>query len=256
MLHQFSRNELVIGEEGLKILENSRVGILGIGGVGTFATEALARSGVGSIVIMDKDNIDITNINRQIHATTKTIGCSKVEEMKKRILDINPKCEVIAIQDFYTEDSYEKFFEKKLDFVIDACDTVTYKIHLIKHCLKNKIKFISVMGAANKIEPTKFKIADLSKTTVCPLAKVIRVKLKKEKIKGKVPVVFSTESPLIPREEYTKKIGNSDSDVRKSQNPPSSNAFCPSTAGLIAASYVYKNLLLNIKLNTIEKCNT
>lgn len=254
MLHQFSRNELVIGIEGLEILKNSRVGILGIGGVGTFAVESLARSGVGSIVIMDKDNIDITNINRQIHATTKTIGNSKVEEMKKRILDINPDCEVFAIQDFYTEDTYNKFFEYDLDFVIDACDTVTYKMHIIKQCLRRKIKFISVMGAANKMDPTKFQIADLSKTTVCPLAKVIRLKFKKDKINAKIPVVYSTESPSIAREEYFEKIGNSSSDIRKAKTPPSSNAFCPSVAGLIAASYVYRELLSSIKIRTIEKC--
>lgn len=255
MLHQFSRNELVIGQEGLDILKNSKVGILGIGGVGTFAVESLARSGVGTLVMMDKDNIDITNVNRQIHATVKTVGFSKVEEMKKRILDINPECKVIAIQDFYTENSYEKFFEENLDFVIDACDTVTYKIHLIMHCIKNKIKFISVMGAANKIDPTKFKIADISKTSVCPLAKVIRLKLKKHRITAKVPVVYSTESPLVTKTEYVEKIGNFNSDIRKTQSPPSSNAFCPSVAGLIAASYVYRELLKNIKINTIEKKN-
>lgn len=253
MLHQFSRNELVIGKEGLEILKNSSVGVLGIGGVGTFAVEALARSGVGKLVIMDKDNIDITNVNRQIHATTKTVGQSKVEEMKKRILEINPECEVIAIQDFYTEDTYKVFYNEKLDFVIDACDTVTYKIHLIKYCLENKIKFISVMGAANKLDPTKFKVADISKTSVCPLAKVIRTKFKKEKINGKVPVVYSTESPLVAKEEYIEKIGNANSEIRKAKTPPSSNAFCPSVAGLIAAGYVYKELLKNIKINTIEK---
>lgn len=253
MLHQFSRNELVIGLEGLDILKNSRVAILGVGGVGSFAAEALARSGVGSIVLMDKDNVDITNVNRQLHATTKTVGLSKVEEMKKRIHDINPDCEVIAIQNFYTNETFEMFYENKLDFVIDACDTVTYKIHLIKHCLKNGIKFISVMGSANKMDPTKFQISDISKTSVCPLAKVIRLKLKKEKIKGRVPVVFSTESPLVPRKEYTEKIGNANSEIRKAQTPPSSNSFCPSTAGLIAASYVYKELLKNINIKTIEK---
>ncbi|MGX7069595.1 tRNA threonylcarbamoyladenosine dehydratase [Gemella bergeri] len=253
MLHQFSRNELVIGDEGLEILKNSRVGILGIGGVGSFAAESLARSGVGSLVIMDKDDIDITNINRQIHATTKTLGVSKVEEMKKRILDINPKCEVIAIRDFYKEDTYHKFYERKLDFVIDACDTVTFKLHLIQYCLKNKIPMISVMGSANKMDPTKFKIADISKTTVCPLAKVIRTTLKKKRIKGKIPVVYSTESPTVANKEYLIKIGKQDSDIRKSKIPPASNAFCPSVAGLIAANYVYTNLLKNIKILTVEK---
>ena len=184
---------------------------------------------------MDKDDIDITNINRQIHATTLTVGCSKVEEMKKRILAINPNCEVTAIQDFYTEE--------------------TYKIHLMKHCLRNDIKFISVMGTANKMDPTRFQIADIRKTTVCPLAKVIRIKLKKDNIKGKVPVVYSMESPTIANKEYLEKIGNQKSDIRKSKIPPASNAFCPSTAGLIAANYVYTNLLKNIKILTIEKSN-
>ena len=253
MLHQFSRNELVIGTEGLEILKNKRVGILGIGGVGSFAAESLARSGVGSLVLMDKDNIDITNVNRQIHATTETVGHSKVEEMKKRILAINPECEVIAIQDFYTEDTYPIFYEKPLDFVIDACDTVTFKIHLIKYCLANNIPVISVMGSANKIDPTKFQIADISKTTVCPLAKVIRTKLKKERVRGKVPVVFSTESPTIANKEYLEKIGKQDSEIRKAKIPPASNAFCPSVAGLIAANYVYTTLLKNIKILTVEK---
>ena len=253
MLHQFSRNELVIGTEGLEILKSKRVGILGVGGVGSFAAESLARSGVGSLVLMDKDDIDITNVNRQIHATTKTVGCSKVQEMKKRILDINPECEVIAIQDFYTEDTYPVFYEKPLDFVIDACDTVTFKIHLIKYCLANNIPVISVMGAANKLDPTKFQIADISKTTVCPLAKVIRTKFKKEKVRGKVPVVFSTESPTIANKEYLEKIGKQDSAIRKAKIPPASNAFCPSIAGLIAANYVYTTLLKNIKILTVEK---
>ena len=255
MLHQFSRNELIIGTDGLDILKKSRVGILGIGGVGSFAAEALARSGVGALVLMDKDDIDITNINRQIHATTVTMGCSKVEEMKKRILSINPNCEVTTIQDFYTEETYKIFYEKNLDFVIDACDTITYKIHLMKYCLRNNIKFISVMGTANKMDPTKFQIADIRKTTVCPLAKVIRIKLKKDKVKGKIPVVYSTESPTVANSEYLKKIGNQESDIRKSKMPPASNAFCPSTAGLIAANYVYTNLLKNIKILTIEKSN-
>lgn len=255
MLHQFSRNELVIGKEGLEILKNARVAILGIGGVGSFAVESLARSGVGNFVIMDKDNIDITNVNRQIHALVDTVGLSKVDEMKKRILAINPAANVIAIQDFYTEDTFEQFYQEKLDFVIDACDTVKYKIHLIEYCLKHKIKFISVMGAANKMDPTKFEIVDLSKTKICPLAKVMRLHFKKLKINAKIPVVYSTESPLVPQDEYIEKIGNQNSDIRKAKMPPSSNAFTPSTAGLIAAAYVYKTLLKSVKIKTIEKNN-
>ena len=150
MLHQFSRNELAFGKEGLEIMKNSTVAVLGVGGVGTFAAEALARSGVGRLVLVDKDDVDITNVNRQIIALLSTIGQPKVDLMKERIKDINPECEVIALKMFYTEETYEQFFEHELDFVIDASDTISYKIHLMKECLKRNIPIISSMGAANK----------------------------------------------------------------------------------------------------------
>lgn len=145
MLHQFSRNELAFGKEGLEILKNSTIGILGIGGVGSFSAEALARSGVGRLVLVDKDVVDITNVNRQIHALVSTVGRSKVELMKERIADINPECEVIGLEMFYTDETYEEFFKHGLDFVVDASDTITFKIHLIKQCLRRKIKIISCM---------------------------------------------------------------------------------------------------------------
>ncbi|MDG4655410.1 tRNA threonylcarbamoyladenosine dehydratase [Ectobacillus antri] len=252
MLHQFSRNELAFGKEGLEILKNSTVGVLGIGGVGSFSAESLARSGVGRLVLVDKDVVDITNINRQVHALMSTVGQPKVELMKQRILDINPDCEVIALQMFYTEETYEQFFSYGLDFVIDASDTISYKIHLIKECLHRKIPIISSMGAANKMDPTRFKIADISKTHTDPIAKVVRTRLRKEGIKKGVKVVFSDESPIVIREEIRKEIvPDENAKIRKAKLPPSSNAFVPSVAGLIMTSYVVRQLLKNIKVNRV-----
>lgn len=248
MLHQFSRNELAIGKEGLEKLKNATVAVLGIGGVGSFAVEALARSGVGRLVLVDKDDVDITNINRQIHALLSTVGKPKVDLMKERIADINPECEVIALKMFYTEETYEQFFSYGLDFVIDASDTITYKIHLMKECLKRNIPIISSMGAANKMDPTRFRIADISKTHTDPIAKVIRTKLRKEGIKKGIPVVFSDEKPVIIREEVRKEVGNDEATIRKAKMPPSSNAFVPSVAGLIMASYVVRELLKDVKI--------
>jgi tRNA threonylcarbamoyladenosine dehydratase len=248
MLHQFSRNELAIGKEGLEKLKNATVAVLGVGGVGSFAVEALARSGIGRLVLVDRDNVDITNINRQIHALLSTIGRPKVELMKERIADINPECEVIALQMFYTEETYEQFFSYDLDFVIDASDTIIYKVHLMKECLKRNIPIISSMGAANKMDPTRFRIVDISKTHTDPIAKIIRSKLRKEGIRSGVPVVFSDEKPIIIREDVRKVVGNDQSPIRKAQMPPSSNAFVPSVAGLIMASYVVRELLKDIKI--------
>jgi len=248
MLHQFSRNELTYGSEGTEILKNSTVAILGIGGVGSFAAEALARTGVGTLILIDKDVIDITNVNRQIHATLKTVGRAKVEVMEERIADINPNCKVIKLHMFYNDETKEALFEHPIDFIIDASDTVTFKIHLIKECLRRKIKFISSMGAANKLDPTKFEITDIQKTSYDPMAKVIRTKLRKEKINGKVPVVYSTERPIIGREDTLKVVGKEDSEFRKQQLPPASNAYVPSVAGLIAASYVVKELTKEIPI--------
>ncbi|QOR83491.1 tRNA threonylcarbamoyladenosine dehydratase [Geobacillus stearothermophilus] len=248
MLHQFSRNELAIGKEGLERLKNATVAVLGVGGVGSFAVEALARSGVGRLVLVDRDNVDITNINRQIHALLSTLGRPKVELMKERIADINPECEVIALQMFYTEETYEQFFAYDLDFVIDASDTIVYKVHLMKQCLKRGIPIISSMGAANKMDPTRFRIVDISKTHTDPIAKVIRAKLRKEGIRRGIPVVFSDEKPVKIREDVRQVVGNDASPIRKAKMPPSSNAFVPSVAGLIMASYVINELLKDIPI--------
>lgn len=244
MLHQFSRTELAIGPEGLQKMKDSTVAVLGIGGVGSIAAEALARTGIGRIIMIDKDVVDITNINRQIHALTTTIGMKKADLMQERIKLINPECEAIALNMFYTEETYESLFAFPLDYVVDASDTISYKIHLIKECLKRGIPLISSMGAANKMDPTRFQVADISKTSVDPMARVIRQKLRKEGIKKGVKVVFSTEEPLRPLEEVTERIvPETAPNIRKAQMPPASNSFVPPVAGLIMVSQVVKDLL-------------
>ncbi|WP_195575991.1 tRNA threonylcarbamoyladenosine dehydratase [Paenibacillus sp. 1001270B_150601_E10] len=248
MLNQFSRTELAIGPEGIEKMKNSTVAVLGIGGVGSIAAEALARTGVGRIILIDKDVVDITNINRQIHALTTTIGQKKADLMQERIKLINPECDAIALNMFYTEETYEELFKFELDYVVDASDTVSYKIHLIKECLRRKIPIISSMGAANKMDPSRFQVADISKTTVDPIARVIRQKLRKQGIKKGVKVVFSTEEPIKPREDITQKIVPENApDIRKAKQPPSSNAFVPPVAGLIMVSVVVQDLLKQMR---------
>jgi tRNA A37 threonylcarbamoyladenosine dehydratase len=244
MLHQFSRNELAIGVEGLDVMKRSTVAVLGVGGVGSFAAEALARSGIGRIILIDKDVVDITNINRQLHALLSTIGQPKTELMRERILQINPACEVITLKMFYTEETYEQLFQHQIDYMLDASDTISYKIHLIKECMKRKLPLCTCMGAANKMDPTLFQVADISKTSMDPMARVIRQKLRKEGIKKGVKVVFSTEMPVKPREEVTQRIvPETAPEIRKAKQPPASNAFVPSVAGLILASVAIRDLL-------------
>lgn len=244
MLHQFSRTELAIGPEGLALMKGSTVAVLGIGGVGGIAAEALARTGIGRIILIDKDVVDITNVNRQVHALTTTVGQPKADLMRDRIKLINPECDVIAMRMFYTEETYEQLFAFPLDYVVDASDTISYKIHLIKQCLERKIPIISSMGAANKMDPTKFQVVDISKTHTDPLARVIRTKLRAEGIKKGVKVVFSTELPMKPREDVTKRIVPDNApEIRKAKQPPASNAFVPPVAGLIMVSVVVRELL-------------
>lgn len=253
MKHQFSRNELAYGQEGLDLLKEQTIVVLGVGGVGTFAAEALARTNIGHIILIDKDDVDITNVNRQIHALTTTIGQSKVSLMEERIKLINPDCKVTALHMFYTEDTYEDLFENyDIDYFIDASDTIMYKVHLMKECLERNIKVISSMGAANKIDPTRFVIEDISKTHTDPIAKIIRRKLKKLGITKGVPVVFSDESPLVIREDVKETVGDANAPTRKGQMPPSSNAFVPSVVGLICASYVINDILSDIPVTRIK----
>ena len=245
MRNQFSRTELAIGTEGVETLKNSTVAVLGVGGVGSMAVEALARGGIGRIIMIDKDVVDITNINRQIPALMTTIGQKKAELMRERVKLINPDCDAIALNMFYTEETYEQLFEYPIDYVIDASDTISYKIHLVKECLKRGIPLISSMGAANRMDPTKFLVADISKTHTDPFARVIRNKLRKEEgIKKGVKVVFSTETPVKPRIEVTQKIVPENAPaIRKAKQPPASNSFVPPTVGLIMVGVVVKELL-------------
>lgn len=252
MVHQFSRNELAIGKEGVAKLQQTTVAILGIGGVGSFAAEACARSGVGKIVLVDKDDVDITNVNRQLVAYLSTVGQSKSAVMKERIANINPACEVVDMHMFYTDETYERFFAEDIDYVIDASDTVMYKIHVMKECLRRNIPIISSMGAANKLDPTRFQIADIAKTHTDPLAKVIRTKLRKEGITKGVTVVFSDESPIVVREDIVDEIGNKEAAVRKAQLPPSSNAFVPSVVGLFAASWVINKIIEDMPITRVN----
>ncbi|WP_410772544.1 ThiF family adenylyltransferase [Fontibacillus sp. BL9] len=243
MLHQFSRTELAIGAEGLDILKKSTVAVLGIGGVGAMAVEGLARTGIGRIILIDKDVVDITNINRQIHALTTTIGQKKADLMCERVKLINPECETIALNMFYTEETYEELFKYDIDYVLDASDTIIYKIHLIKECRKRGIPILSSMGAANKMDPTKFQVADISKTHMDPMARVIRTKLREDGIKKGVKVVFSTEQPVKPRADVTEKIAPAGAKIRKAKQPPASNSFVPPVVGLIMVSVAVRELL-------------
>lgn len=195
--------------------------------------------------MIDKDVVDITNINRQIHALTTTIGQKKADLMVDRVKLINPEIDAIALNMFYTEETYEELFKYELDYVLDASDTIIYKIHLIKECMERGIPMISSMGAANKMDPSKFQVADISKTSMDPMARVIRNKLRKEHgIKKGVKVVFSTEQPMKPRQDVTDKIVPENApEIRKAKQPPASNAFVPPVAGLIMVSEAIKDLL-------------
>ena len=234
MLNQFSRTEMLIGKEAIKKLSNSKVAIFGIGGVGTYVAEALARCGVGKFILVDNDKVAITNINRQIIATTKTIGQYKVDLMKQRILDINPNAEVETYKTFYMPDCEEKILNDSVNYVVDAIDTVTAKIFLIEEATRLNIPVISSMGTGNKLDPSKFEITDIYKTSVCPLAKVMRKELRQRNIK-KLNVLYSKEEPIKPKE-------NAEEQTNK-KHLPGSIAFSPSVAGLMIASKVVKDLI-------------
>ena len=194
MLNSFSRTELLIGEKNIKKLENSKVAIFGIGGVGSYVVEGLARAGIGNFILVDKDEVSLTNINRQIIATTKTLGKPKVEVAKSRILEINPNAKVEIFQEFFMPESNE-ILDKSITYIVDAIDTVTAKIELVVRANKLNIPIISSMGTGNKLDPTKFEVTDIYKTSVCPLAKVMRKELKQRNIKN-LKVVYSKEEPI------------------------------------------------------------
>lgn len=251
MLHSFSRTELLIGAEGLAKLSRSKVAVFGIGGVGTFVVEGLVRSGIGKFVLIDDDCICLTNINRQLHATTKTIGRSKVEVMRDRILEINPKAEVAVFQKFYLPETAEEMLADDYDYIVDAIDTVTGKIDLIVKAKERGIPVISSMGAGNKLDPTRFEVADIYKTSVDPLAKVMRKELKQRGI-ASLKVVYSKEEPLQPVESEDNSCATgcvcpqgSTRHCTVRRQIPGSIAFVPSVVGLIIAGEVVKDIVFD-----------
>ncbi len=244
MPNQFSRTELIFGPEGISLLQKKTVAVLGAGGVGSFAMEALARSGVGHLVLIDKDVVEVTNINRQLPALWTTLNRPKVEVMKERIAQINPACKVDALQIFFTEKTQESLFLFSPDYVVDAIDTVSAKILLIAECVRRNIPIVASMGAANKLDPTGFKVMDLGDTKVDPIAKVLRRELRKLGIVRGIKTVCSLEPPRPQREDVRKELVTThNATLSKTKRPPASTAYVPSVAGLILASVVIHDLL-------------
>ena len=242
----FARFSMMVGEDGIEKLRNSRVIVFGVGGVGSYTVEALARSGVGHITMVDFDEISESNINRQLHSLRSTIGKSKIDVMKDRILDINPDCKVELVKRLVYDDVDEVLGNNKYDFVVDAIDVIGSKINLIEYCVKNEINIISSMGFGNKMHPEMVEIAKIKNTSVCPMARTIRSILKKKGITN-VPVAFSKEIPVEPnkselfKEELPTEFRENNKIPRKTT--PGSNSFVPGTAGLVLASYVVRKLL-------------
>ncbi len=241
-----TRTRLLIGDEAIQKLESSTVAIFGIGGVGSFAVEALGRCGVGNLALIDSDKINITNANRQIHSNEKTVGRYKVDVMKERLEEINPAIKVQTYNRMYNEDTKDELINGSYDYVIDAIDTVSSKISLIINCIDRGIPIVSSMGAGNKLDPAKLRIADLYETSMCPLAKIMRHELKKQGIKA-LKVVYSTEKPLKINTVFeTQKESGEKSDANISiynKAPIGSIAFVPSVAGLMLASVAARDLI-------------
>ncbi|MGO1041428.1 tRNA threonylcarbamoyladenosine dehydratase [Clostridioides difficile] len=227
-----TRTSFLVGDDGIEKLKNSNVIVFGVGGVGSFTVEALARAGVGNLTIVDFDDVDITNINRQIPALHSTVGKYKVDVMEERILDINPNINIKKIRNLYNKDTSSEILTEKYDYVVDAIDMVSSKIHLIETCEKKGLKIISSMGMGNKLDPTKIVVTDIHKTSTCPLAKVMRKELRDRGIK-KLKVVYSTEQPI----ELKKKVMNG------KKVTPGSVSFVPSVGGLVIASVIVNELL-------------
>jgi hydrogenase accessory protein hypB len=242
----FARFSMMVGEDGIDKLRNSHVIVFGVGGVGSYTVEALVRSGVGHIAMVDFDEISESNINRQLHSLRSTIGKSKIDVMKDRILDINPDCKVELVKRLVYDDVDEVLGNNKYDFVVDAIDVIGSKINLIEYCVKNEINIISSMGFGNKMHPEMVEIAKIKNTSVCPMARTIRSILKKKGITN-VPVAFSKEIPVQPnkselfKEEMPTEFRENNKIPRKTT--PGSNSFVPGTAGLVLASYVVRKLL-------------
>lgn len=248
MLNQFSRTQLLFGAEAMERLYHARVAVFGIGGVGGYTAEALARSGIGTLDLIDDDKVCLTNINRQIFATRKTVGQYKVDVAEQRILDINPDAVVHTYKTFYSPDTAEQFDFTLYDYVVDAIDTVTGKLELVEQAEKAGVPIISSMGAGNKLDPTAFEVADIYETSVCPLARVMRRELKKRGIK-KLKVVYSKEPAMTPIDDMAVSCRancicppGTERTCTQRRQVPGSNAFVPPVAGLIIAGEVVKDI--------------
>ena len=245
--NQFARTRLTFGKENMEKLYNARVIVFGIGGVGSYVVEALVRSGIGAIDIVDDDKICLSNLNRQLFALQSTIGRDKVDVAEERIHDINPDCKVTKWKTFYMPDTADQFDFSPYDYIVDCIDTVTGKLEIITRAKALKKPVISCMGAGNKVDPTKLKVADITRTSVCPLARVMRNELKKRRIK-RLKVVFSTETAIPPQVDEAdpdfEDISGVTPDRKGSpkKQTPGSNAFVPSVAGMIIAAEVVKDL--------------
>ncbi len=237
MLNQFSRTELLIGSDAMEQLHNKRVAIFGIGGVGGYVCEALARTGIGHFDLIDNDDVSLTNINRQIIAMHSTVGRPKVDVMKERMLDINPKADITVHKCFFLPENADEFDFKSYDYVVDAVDTVTAKLEIIMRCNRDGVPVISSMGTGNKLDPSGFMVVDIYKTINCPLAKVMRKELKKRNIDS-LKVVYSKELPV----EMHENVSEVEEPSNGRRAVPGSTAFCPPVAGLILASEVIKDL--------------
>ena len=248
MLNQFSRTQLLFGEDGMERLYHARVAVFGIGGVGGYTVEALARSGIGTLDLIDDDRVCLTNLNRQILATRKTVGQYKVDVAEQRIREINPNAVVHTYKTFYAPQTAEQFDFSQFDYVVDAIDTVTAKLKLVEQAQKAGVPIISCMGAGNKVDPTAFEVADIYKTSVCPLARIMRRELRKRGIQ-KLKVVYSKEPAIMPIEDMSISCrthcicppGTARKCTQRRQ-VPGSNAFVPAAAGMVLAGEVVKDL--------------
>ena len=243
MNEKFSRTALMFGEEAIERLKNSRVAVFGIGGVGGHASEALARSGIGTLDLIDNDEVSVSNINRQLYALDSTVGMAKVDAAKARIADINPDCKVNVYKCFFMPDTADNFDFSQYDYVIDAIDTVAGKLALIEACKSVGTPIICAMGAGNKIDPTMFTVTDISKTIGDPLARVIRAECRKRDLKG-IKVVYSTETPVCHAKETGRKAQTLEKTSGR-RSIPGSTSFVPPVVGLLMASEVIKDLLKN-----------
>ncbi len=247
MKHLFSRFSMLVGDNAIEKLKNSNIIIFGIGGVGSYTVEALVRSGVGNLTIVDYDEISESNINRQLHALHSTVGMSKAEIMKKRILDINPECNVTLIKELAYK-NIERFLggNQKYNFVVDAVDVISSKIEIVEYCYKNDINIVSSMGFGNKMHPEMVEISTIENTSVCPMARTIRSILRKKNIRN-IPVVYSKEKAIVPDKSdnysFEKPTEFRENNELPRKVTPGSNAFVPGTAGLVIASYVIRKLL-------------